>query len=63
MNRTTGHTSPLPVAQLQTTVDLSTRGASPAGCIPATNANQVDALPSALVLKDRIELADAPTSS
>lgn len=62
MNRTTGHTGPFSVAQLQTTVDLSTRGASPAGCIPATNANQVDALPSALVLKDRIKPADARIS-
>ena len=62
MNRTARCTCPLPVAELQTTVDLSARGASPAGCIPATNANQVDALPSALVLKDRIKPADARIS-
>ena len=62
MNRTARCACPLPVAELQTTVDLSTCGASPAGCIPATNANQVDALPSALVLKNGIKPADARIS-
>lgn len=59
MNRTARHTGPLPVAELQTTVDLSTRGAGPAACVPTADAYQVDALPAALVLKNGIEPADA----
>lgn len=59
MNRSARHTSPCPVAELQTTVHLSACGAGPAGCIPATYAYQIDAFPSALVLKDGIEPADA----
>ena len=59
MNRTARHTAPLPVAELQTTVDLSARGAGPAACVPTADAYQVDALPAALVLKNGIEPADA----
>ena len=59
MNRTARHTAPLPVAELQTTVDLSTRRAGPAACVPTADTYQVDALPAALVLKNGIEPADA----
>ena len=53
------HTGPFPVAELQTTVDLSTRRAGPAACVPTADAYQVDALPAALVLKDGVEPAYA----
>ena len=59
MNTAARHTCPLSVAEFQATVYLSAGGAGPAGCVPATDAYQVDALPAALVLKDGIEPADA----
>ena len=62
MNRTARHTAPLPVAELQTMVDLSARGAGPAACVPTADAYQVDAFPMALVFKDGIEPADARIS-
>ena len=55
MNRTARHTRPIPVAEFQATVHLSAGGACLARCIPATDAYQVDAFPTALVLKDGIE--------
>ena len=59
MNRTAKHTGPLSVAELQTAVHLSASGAGPARRVPAADAYQVDTLPTALVLKDGIEPADA----
>ena len=59
MMGTATHTSPLSVAEFQATVYLSARGAGLAACGPTTNAHQVDAFPTALVLKNRIEPADA----
>ena len=59
MNTAARHTGPLPVAEFQATVYLSAGGAGLAACVPATDAHQVDAFPTALVLKNRIEPADA----
>ena len=59
MRYTARHTSPCPVAEFQTTVHLSADGAGLTRCVPATDSNKVDAFPSALVLKDGIEPADA----
>lgn len=59
MDRTARYTGPLPVAEFQTTVDLSARGAGPAACVPTADAYQVDALPAALVLKNGMKPAYA----
>ncbi len=59
MNRTARHTAPPPVTELQTTVDLSTRRAGPAACVPTADTYQVNAFPAALVLKDGVEPAYA----
>ena len=59
MNSTARLTCPLSVAELQTAVHLSASGAGPARRVPAADAYQVDTLPTALVLKDGIEPADA----
>ena len=59
MNAAARHTIPCPVAELQATVYLSAGGAGLTRCVPATDSNKVDAFPSALVLKDGIEPADA----
>lgn len=59
MNTAARHTDPLPVAEIQPVIDLSTRGAGPAACVPTADAYQVDTLPAALVLKDGVEPADA----
>ena len=58
MNAAARHTSPIPIAEFQMIVNLSASGASLARCVPTTDAYQVDAFPSALVLKDGIEPAD-----
>ena len=53
------HTGPFSVTELQTTVDFSTRGAGLTACVPTTNAYQVDAFPTAFVLKNGIKPAYA----
>lgn len=62
MLRTTRYTRPIPIVEFQTIVNLSASGASLARCVPTTDAYQVDAFPSALVVKNGIEPADAHIS-